>query len=932
MSEPSRNFQHYELLRRADGSPWELGRGSMGITYKAFDVNLCCEVALKVVNSTILDHPNARERFVREARAAAALRHRNVASVYHLGSDGEHFFYAMEFVDGETLDALVRRRGPMPVAAALGVLLQVAKALVAAERQHLVHRDIKPANLMAVHEDGDDEMTVKVIDFGLARPSAEFEGAAQLTVGGFVGTPQYASPEQLEEQPLDARSDLYSLGVTGWYLLTASPPFGGSLAAVCQKQVSEAPPWEKLPPGVPKSVQALLGHLLEKAPADRPQSARDLRAEIERVLETLPEDARSKRWESSTAADPMPLTRLVAGRYLPKHILEETPGSKVCLATDEHDGGTVVIRTLPAQLAAGDGENLEDEIRLIQAAPHPGLVEIYALENEADETPGYLVEEALSGFSLRDLVAARNGTVGLEDALRIMEMAAAAVDHATNCRLPRLDLTLHHVHVHFPYGGPGGDAEASLESWRTLPSSAWPSWGVKIHPFSTRHGTTESKTWAGDLTLVPGVKDVSERPGSFAAKGLALYLKAFAGLIFELLGGLPGSKAMDDSLRGRTATLPRLNEAGNGVLREALSGASAFTDCREFHHALSAAATVVETARPAPSAGARPSSPTFPRTGDSKTSRIQAPLKSDSTIAEAGVHPTAPLLQNNYRSAFEKNDLLGEQSSAWERLQPGQRDAARPGRWLLAVAAMAVVFMGALGAVLAFLLHGGPSRHASPPAGQPVVADAPTPMSMPPMPRVEAAVPARTVVPRSTPVEEISPSPAVVVRPVPAEASQSGAAKPMVAIHLFSRLRGAEVRWQGQMLGTTPVDVHLPPGRQEFIVRYPDGPETHQSIYVREDQPELAVEIQPMRSDLLPFNLPPAQGKPRPGNGRVPIQTPTRPSGVRVEPAVPVAPPPRREAVPVRRPSALEPFTQTPVEERRADPEKATPSDSGDDD
>ena len=111
--DPARSFQHYEILRRADGSAWELGRGTMGITYKAFDVNLCCEVALKVVNAALLDAPNARERFVREARAAAALRHRNVASVYHLGNDGERFFYAMEFIDGETLDALVRRKGPL---------------------------------------------------------------------------------------------------------------------------------------------------------------------------------------------------------------------------------------------------------------------------------------------------------------------------------------------------------------------------------------------------------------------------------------------------------------------------------------------------------------------------------------------------------------------------------------------------------------------------------------------------------------------------------------------------------------------------------------------------------------------------------------------------------------------------------------------------
>ncbi len=169
----ARSFQHYQVLRREDGSPWELGRGTMGITYKALDTNLRSEVALKVVNSALIDHPNARERFVREARAAAALRHRNVASVYHLGNDGEHFFYAMEFIDGETLDALVRRQGSAAGRhGSCALILQVARALAAAARQKLVHRDIKPANLMVVHEDADEHMVVKVIDFGLARPTA----------------------------------------------------------------------------------------------------------------------------------------------------------------------------------------------------------------------------------------------------------------------------------------------------------------------------------------------------------------------------------------------------------------------------------------------------------------------------------------------------------------------------------------------------------------------------------------------------------------------------------------------------------------------------------------------------------------------------------------------------------------------------------------
>jgi len=161
-------FEHYQLLKNPDGSFAELGRGAMGITYKAFDTSLRCNVALKVISGTLLEDEKVAERFLREARSAAQLRHRNVASVFHLGKHGNRYFYAMEFIDGETVDALVKRNGPLECLFALDIAQQVASALIAAEKQHLVHRDIKPSNLMLVQE-GDGEVLVKVIDFGLAR-------------------------------------------------------------------------------------------------------------------------------------------------------------------------------------------------------------------------------------------------------------------------------------------------------------------------------------------------------------------------------------------------------------------------------------------------------------------------------------------------------------------------------------------------------------------------------------------------------------------------------------------------------------------------------------------------------------------------------------------------------------------------------------------
>ncbi len=218
-------FQHYEVLRRDDGSLFELGRGAMGITYKAFDTNLRTNVALKVINATYLNSEVARQRFLREARAAAAIRHPNVATVFHLGNEDDSYFYAMEFIDGETVEAFMQREGAVPTIMALEISAQVARALAAAEKQGLVHRDIKPSNLMLVREAGDDEFTVKVIDFGLAKAAEKDSAdAVTLTQGGFLGTPHFASPEQLEEGELDSRSDIYSLGVTLYYMLAGRTP------------------------------------------------------------------------------------------------------------------------------------------------------------------------------------------------------------------------------------------------------------------------------------------------------------------------------------------------------------------------------------------------------------------------------------------------------------------------------------------------------------------------------------------------------------------------------------------------------------------------------------------------------------------------------------------------------------------------------------
>src|SRR5438552_1566764 len=276
----------YRIERRDDGTHWELGHGAMGVTYRAVDTSLKRPVALKLIDSEWAKRgAEARERFMREARTAASLRHPNVATVYHFGIREENgqCFCAMELVEGETLEMLVRRTGPLDALTTIDIALQVSSALAAAEKQGLVHRDLKPANLMlvAAAPDANDsspgkaekaETVVKVIDFGVAKALAEKPDAMGLTHGGFVGTPAFASPEQFTDARVDVRSDIYSLGATLWYLLTGNRPFRGTtIEQIRASQHSRALPIEQLKTArVPSRLISLLVSMLAPEPAARP--------------------------------------------------------------------------------------------------------------------------------------------------------------------------------------------------------------------------------------------------------------------------------------------------------------------------------------------------------------------------------------------------------------------------------------------------------------------------------------------------------------------------------------------------------------------------------------------------------------------------------------------------------------------------------------
>src|SRR6266700_1240140 len=354
-------YAHFEVEVGADGFPVELGAGAMAITYRARDTVLNSTVALKVIDRSVAQNPGARSRFLREARAAANIHHPNVAQVTYYGEQDGECFYAMELVKGETLEARVRRDGPMPLALALQVIEQATLALAAAEVCGVVHRDIKPSNLM-LQSDASEALSVKVIDYGVPKVMGpQAEPGAEQTQGGFIGTPAFASPEQFAgagQLPIDTRSDIYSLGVTLWYLLCGRTPFvGRTMEEIRARQTSELPLEQLSSLHLPGQVITLLKSMLAPDPKDRPQSARDLLSTVHSCYARFNPEARSRRKRVVLAGATLTLAiaAIALGTWLYQRTLSSTQMERS-------------IAVLPFENLSSDKENayftegIQDEI------------------------------------------------------------------------------------------------------------------------------------------------------------------------------------------------------------------------------------------------------------------------------------------------------------------------------------------------------------------------------------------------------------------------------------------------------------------------------------------------------------------------------------------------------------------------------------------
>jgi len=260
----------------------ELGKGGMGHVYKASDTELGEKVALKLINPKIAAEKKTIERFRNELKLARKIRHKNVCQMYDLNKDHEKYYITMEYVPGEDLKSFIRRSRELSIKGAISIARQVCDGLVEAHRHGVIHRDLKPSNIM-IDRDGN----VRIMDFGIAR-SLKSKG---LTGAGImIGTPEYLSPEQADGEDIDGRSDLYSLGVILYEIVTGQLPFKGDtpLSLAVKHRIEKPGDPRTINPQIPESLSQIILKCLEKKKEDRYQKAEDLLLDLKNIDIRIP--------------------------------------------------------------------------------------------------------------------------------------------------------------------------------------------------------------------------------------------------------------------------------------------------------------------------------------------------------------------------------------------------------------------------------------------------------------------------------------------------------------------------------------------------------------------------------------------------------------------------------------------------------------------
>jgi serine/threonine protein kinase len=556
-------FGSFEILRTEEGKQLLLGKGAFGRTYKARHVFLERTVALKIINDKFLADSKARERFLHEARAAAKLSHPHIAQILDFGETDGILYYAMEYCSGGDLADYVKRNGPLSVVQTVQIGLQVASALQCAHGAGFIHRDLKPSNLMLASPDG--PIVTKLIDFGLVL-AAPAEDAEPLDPDDmptieqrFIGTPLFASPEQLLVQPLDARSDFFALGMTLWFLILGTAPDQGNSAAIVAARLKADSYAPRLPRKLPQAFLSVLARLLEKRPENRFANASQLVAAFGKCAAGLGLPAgpsssyvmgAQENDESAGPPEPAPLESIdapVEECYTLQGQRGANPTGADYEATSLTDQSTVWLHFLKPVIVnhAKMLERVRKNVGYLLRRPLTAVVNPTALRAHTDRT--MVVLEAPGGTDLLTASKAA-GPVRLAEARPVLQAIASACDTLLAAGLPAPELEAHRVFLRQPTGAPSTAAAFATAEPRLLPQ------------LLTR----------SEVTAIEGAPPVADEPGW-----------QYAVLVYRVLSArnLPAKTALapEDCL-----AIPGLSEEANRLLAHALSRQLVHATCSEL--------------------------------------------------------------------------------------------------------------------------------------------------------------------------------------------------------------------------------------------------------------------------------------------------------------------------------------------------------------
>ncbi|MGJ8656823.1 MAG: protein kinase domain-containing protein [Akkermansiaceae bacterium] len=536
---------NYRILKQ-DGALWTLGKGAFGTTYKAEHKHLGGAYALKIINDQFNDSEQVKQRFLREAKATFSLSSTKIARVHDFGVEGGVFYYVLDYCDGGNLQEYSLANGAQPWSVVRNVALQILEAVSEAHQNGFLHRDLKPSNIMLQRPDDIDSL--KLIDFGMVKALEESgiktEDSMLTVQGSFMGNPLTASPEQLHEFELDERSDLFSLGVTLWYVLCGGSPFGGAAtASLVHTRLQEEEYSHQLPDDLEEDGKYILGRLLSKKKEDRFATAED-------VIRAIREEqcaAEAGEMEADLVAE--------VGQELDLELIHHFSYGDYFYATNEAENETSTL------YKPNSSSVPQLELALLESKLEGNQVIQFVSYGEHNGERVYYCEPLLRG-KLSGLLKSHK-KLNIEDYRLVFEKLGKAIDQASNAGFTQLELDDKFIHLgdtDHPHKEP-----LSEEEWSECVKSD--KLEVMILPRLAPNDDSElnMKTIAGE-DLAPDS------------------VTGFAALVYRLHTGMPIKQT---AFLSKTAYVPSslFSEESNDYLREVIGASEHPESCAEmFHH------------------------------------------------------------------------------------------------------------------------------------------------------------------------------------------------------------------------------------------------------------------------------------------------------------------------------------------------------------